>query len=64
MEAFPVQKIHHLAIDEWDIVISIVTQTNNPFYGLTKETRGIPQYSGKKKSCCPHKIQKINFQLA
>ena len=49
MEAFPVQKIHHLAIDEWDIVISIVTQTNNPFYGLTKETRGIPQYSGKKK---------------
>ena len=63
MEAFLIQKIHRLAIDEWGTVISIVTQTNNPSYGLTKETRGIPQYSGKK-SCSLHKIQKINSQLA
>ena len=48
MEAFPIQKIHHLAIDEWDIVILIVTQTSNPFYGLTKGNKRHPTIQWKK----------------
>lgn len=47
IEVFPIQKIHHLAIDRWDLLISIMTQSNKPFYVLTKDVRGIPQDSAK-----------------
>lgn len=36
LEVFPIQRIHWLATEEQDLVISIATQTHEAFYGLTK----------------------------
>lgn len=44
----PIQRIHHMAIDKLDLIlISIPSQTNEPFYGIPKMQESSPKENAK-----------------
>lgn len=61
LEVFPTQRIHHLALRSR---ILIATQTNQPFYVLTVDARGIPKGECKEMQPSQDKVKNSLDSLA